>query len=334
VPRGFLQILGGQRLPDSEKGSGRRQLADWLTDPNNPLTARVLVNRVWQQHFGQGLVRTPNDFGARGSPPTHPELLDWLATEFVSGVGGRGSGVRDQPDQSPLTFHRAPSWSLKRLHRLIMTSDAYQMASVENPAAFAKDSKNELLWTFNRRRLSAEEIRDALLATSGVLDPSPGQGHPFPPEPFKFTQHKPFIGVYDTNRRSIYLMQQRIKKHPWLEVFDGADPNVVTAQRPLNTTPIQALFAMNDPLVHRLSQRFADRLLCDACEDEKRLERAYRLAFSRSPTDEERSLSMAFLQDARTVLQDAKQPADQAERAAWASWVRVLWSSNEFVFLD
>jgi hypothetical protein len=169
---------------------------------------------------------------------------------------------------------------------------------------------------------------------SGRLDRSPGGPHPFPPEPFRFTQHNPFLAVYDTDRRSVYLMQQRIKKHPWLEVFDGADPNAVTAQRPLNTTPQQALFAMNDPLVHRLAGLFADRLRREAADEAGRLERAHRLAFGRPPTSAERALGAAYLAACREALADAGTPPEGLDRAAWASYSRVLFGSNEFCFID
>jgi hypothetical protein len=303
VRRGFPQVLGGQRLPANFRGSGRLELAGWLTDRDNPLTARVLVNRVWQYHFGQGLVRTPNDFGARGTPPTHPELLDWLAVRLVEG-----------------------RWSLKEMHRLLMLSHTYQMACIENNRCREMDPNNELWWTFNRRRLSGEEVRDAMLAVGGRLDRTPGGPHAFPPEPFRFTQHRPFLAVYDSDRRSVYLMQQRIKKHPWLEAFDGADPNAITAQRPLNTTPTQALFAMNDPLVHRLADDLADRLLREHPGEVERIGHAYRLAYGRPPSDEELGLCREFLRECRTALPQ--------ERAAWASLARALFGSNEFSFVD
>ena len=176
APRRFLQVLGGQ-LVSSSGGSGRLQLADWLTEPRNPLTARVMVNRIWQGHFGVGLVKTVNDFGTRGTPPTHPELLDYLARRFVE------SG-----------------WSIKAMHRLIVRSAAYQRASVHDEHNAARDHDNVWLWRFSPRRLSAEEIRDALLAVSGDLDPTPGGAHPFPdPKTWGFTQHNPFLAVYDHN---------------------------------------------------------------------------------------------------------------------------------------
>ena len=179
VPRRFLDVLGGQPVPPGA-GSGRLQLAAWISDASNPLTARVIVNRVWQGHFGSGLVRTPNNFGARGEPPTHPALLDWLAIRFV-----------------------ADGWSIKRLHRLIMSSNAYQMMGGSDESNARVDPDNADLWRFDRRRLSAEEIRDAMLAVSGDLDPTPGGPHPFPPSTtWGFTQHNPFVAVYDHNRRA------------------------------------------------------------------------------------------------------------------------------------
>ncbi len=307
VRRGFLQILGGQSLPKGFPTSGRLELAGWLTDPKNPLTARVMANRIWQYHFGQGIVPTPNDFGARGLPPTHPELLDHLASRFV------GDG-----------------WSIKAMHRRIMLSNSYQMAVVDSPDAMAKDPRNESLWTFPRRRLSAEEFRDALLFTSGRLDPSMGGPHPFPPPPYRFTQHNPFYGVYETDRRSVYLMQQRIKKHPFLELFDGADPNSSTALRPRNTTPTQALFLMNDPFVHDQAGHLADRLFREAKTEPERIERLYRLAFGRSPTDEEGRMGREFLKDARSALSTD----DEANRDAWSGLARVIYASNEFSFQD
>jgi len=209
VPRRFLQVLGGQELPRDCRASGRLQLAEWIADPKNPLTARVMVNRIWQYHFGKGIVATPSNFGRRGQPPTHPELLDYLATRFME------SG-----------------WSIKAMHRLIMLSRTYQLAS-DGPAENARlDPANDLLWKFDRRRLDAESVRDSVLMVSGDLDLRVGAVHPFPhPMSWTFTQHKPFSAEYDTNKRSVYLMVQRSQRHPYLSIFDGADPNVSTAER-------------------------------------------------------------------------------------------------------
>ena len=312
VPRGFLQVLGGQTLASEETGSGRRALADWLTDRRNPLTARVMVNRIWQHHFGRGIVATPNDFGTRGKPPTHPELLDWLAARFV-----------------------AEGWSVKAMHKRLMLSRAYRMASLDEPARAARDPNNDLLWSFRRRRLSAEELRDAMLAVSGTLDRSPAGPHPFPPESsYRFTQHKPFVALYETNRRSIYLMQQRLKRHPFLEVFDGADPNATTADRPLSTTALQALFLLNDPFAHDQADKLAVRVGMAYTEEEDRIDYAYRLAFGRPATVEELAIGRAYLRAGRARMKETGMPADQQARAALASYARVLLSSNEFAFVD
>jgi mono/diheme cytochrome c family protein len=312
VPRGFLQILGGQKVPATGRGSGRRELADWLADPRNPLTARVMVNRLWQHHFGEGLVRTPNDFGARGQAPTHPELLDYLATRFLAG-----------------------GWSVKALHKQIMLSHAYQLASTENSAYAQKDPDNRLLWKFNRRRLSAEEIRDALLAVSGALDRTPGGAHPFKPEwEWRYTQHNPFVADFPGHRRSIYLLQQRIRLQPVLGVFDGADANMATGQRPLSTTALQALFMLNDPLAHQQAEQFGARVLAASDDPIRRLQLAYELAFARPATKDELRDGAAYLKAMEAKFVDAKTPADKLPRAVWASYCRVLYSSNEFIFLD
>jgi hypothetical protein len=300
TPRRFPEILGGTPLPAGTKSCGRLELAHWLTDPKNPLTARVMVNRIWQQHFGRGLVRTPNNFGKQGQPPTHPELLDYLAARFVE-----------------------DGWSVKALHRRILLSRAYQLAS-----AFASnaDPDNECLAHFERRRLAAESIRDALLAVSGGLDRSKGGPHPFPPEnSWGFTQHNPFQAVYPSNRRSVYLMTQRIRRHPFLALFDGADPNSSTAQRGVTTVPTQALFFLNNPFVHEQAGRLAERLLAESGDEARRVERAYRLALGRPPTEDERRAASDYLREA-TAAQQARQ--------AWAGFARVLFGSNEFIYVD
>jgi hypothetical protein len=312
VPRGFLQVLGGQQLPAGTKESGRRELAQWLTDTHNPLTARVMVNRIWQYHFGKGIVATPNDFGTRGKPPTHPELLDYLARRFIAG-----------------------GWSIKAMHKLLMLSHAYQLASADDAHNGTLDVNKDYHWRFDRRRLSAEEIRDAMLAVSGALDPTPGGPQPFPPESeYLYTQHKPFVAVYDTNRRSVYLMQQRLKRHPLLEVFDGADPNATTADRPLSTTALQALFLMNDPFVHDQADRLAVRVGMAFGNETERIDYAYRLALGRHAAPDEIAAGQSYLRDCREQLKEAGLPWDRQPRAALASYAHVLLNSNEFLFVD
>lgn len=309
VRRRFPRVLGGFTLPDDDATSGRRQLAEWIVDPANPLTARVTVNRVWAQHFGRGIVPTPNDFGRQGQPPTHPELLDWLASRFIE------SG-----------------WSLKQLHRLILTSQTYQLATVQTLATREADPLNELLTAFRTRRLDAEAIRDTLLSHGGSLDRIRPEGHPFPAaETWGFTQHNPFKAVYETNHRSVYLMTQRIQRHPFLAIFDGADPAASTPQRLISTSPLQALFFLNNPLVLEQSAQCARRTWSEQPTVEARIEELYRRLFSRRPDRDELAECQSFLQSTRGRLADGS-AADSA--AGWELLVRALWLTNEFVYLD
>ncbi|HEY1170089.1 MAG TPA: PSD1 and planctomycete cytochrome C domain-containing protein [Verrucomicrobiae bacterium] len=312
VPRGFLQVLGGQKLPKEEKGSGRKELAEWIIDPANPLTHRVMANRIWHWHFGKGLAQTPNDFGKRGKAPTHPELLDYLTTRFIE------SG-----------------WSLKAMHRLIMLSSTYQMGSEDDAADAAKDIANDYLWRFDRRRLSAEEIRDTLLVLGDSLDLTPGGEHPFPPRnKWSYTQHTPFVDTYPTTKRSVYMMQQRIRKHPFFETWDGADPNSSTGARPLSITPIQALFQMNDPLIHEQADKFAQRVWNSAKKDADRIQNAFVFAYGRPATKDEIKTGEEYLGAISLALKESGTPVEKMLDAAWASYVRVLFSSNEFIFVD
>jgi hypothetical protein len=315
VPRGFLTILGGQKVPADTRGSGRLELAEWVTDPKNPLTARVLVNRVWHWHFGQGIVATPDDFGTRGEAPTHPELLDYLASRFMEN-----------------------GWSIKKLQRMIVLSRAYQTSSGDDPRNALKDAKNAYLWKFNRRRLDAEEIRDSLLTVSTNLDPAPGGEPPFAPEmSWRYTQHQPFIAVdkdFATNKRSVYLMQQRIRRQPFLDLFDGPDPNGVTGVRPLTTTALQALFTMNDPFFHEQADALAVRVGMAYSSDAERLDYTFHLLYGRAPTPDEVRDTRQFLTAARASLSDTAVPEYKKNREALASLMRVLLSSNEFLTLD
>jgi len=312
VPRRFPLVLGGQTLAKDAKGSGRLQLANWLTDAANPLTARVMVNRIWQYHFGQGIVATPNNFGKQGRLPTHPELLDHLAAQFV-----------------------ANGWSIKNMHRLIMLSRVYQLSCDDDDANLKSDANSEFLWRFPRRRLDAESIRDTLLMVSGNLDPKPGGPHPFPnPSAWDFTQHKPFKAVYATNRRSVYLMTQRIQRHPFLALFDGPDTNSSTDSRTTSTTPLQALFLMNDPFVHEQARKFAARLLAEQPDESKRIDRAFQLTFGRPPTDSEAKQTRDYLTQVVDKIRTSGLAADQHRLRAWESLARVLFMSNEFVYVN
>jgi len=297
VTRHWLAVFGGEPVPPGA-GSGRRELAEWIV--RHPLSSRVIVNRVWQGHFGKGLVSTPNDFGSRGQRPTHSELLDWLCARFEK--DGR---------------------HLKALHRLIMASAAYQRASAAGETGAPADPDNRLLAYFDRRRLSAEELRDSLLAAGGNLDSTPGAAHPFPAEAtWTFTQHNPFSAVYDDDKRTAYQMVQRQRRHPFLALFDGADPNTSTAARQTTTAPTQALFFLNDPFFHSQAARLAASLLT-LPRDAERLRRAFRVALQREPTAGEQEWAARFL---------AAYPGTLEEK--WSGCVRVLLAGNEFIHLD
>jgi hypothetical protein len=313
VPRGVPRFLAGGRPPAIPAGaSGRLELARWLTAPDNPLTARVMVNRIWQHHFGKGLVPTPSNFGLSGRPPTHPELFDWLAARFVE------SG-----------------WSVKAVHRLIVLSHTYQMSSRYEADDAARDPANDWYGHFDRRRLDAEALRDALLAVAGTLDRRRPGPHPFPPiAAWRWTQHNPFRAVYPTRCRTVYLMTQRLQRHPFLALFDGPDPNVTTDRRTNSTVPLQALYLMNNPFVSEQAGAFARRLLGSAPDLAARVTRGWELAWGRPPAAEEVEASRRYLERYTQELAGLGVPAADRELDAWTSLARVLLSANEFVYLD
>ncbi|WP_442507935.1 PSD1 and planctomycete cytochrome C domain-containing protein [Novipirellula sp. SH528] len=312
IPRRFVEVLGGDTLPPDSTSSGRLELANWLTRPSNPLTARVFVNRVWQWHFGQGLVSTPSDFGARGERPSHPELLDWLTSEFIE------SG-----------------WSIKSLHRQIMNSRTYMLSSDDHAKNLTADPNNRWLWRYSRRPLDAELIRDAMLAISGQLDRSVPQSHPFPPvDQWAFTIHRPFHAVYESNHRSIYLMVQRNRRHPFLAMFDAADPNTSVARRLPTITPTQSLFLMNSPFVHQQSDAFANQLLAIPGDDASRVRFAYESVLGRAATDAEVDETLSFLSVYHSKLAASENSERVNSVGVWAAFARVLLSSNEFLHVD
>ena len=312
VRRGFLAILGGEKVAAEVTGSGRRQLADWIADPRNPLTARVAVNRIWQHHFGKGLVETASDFGVRGTPPSHPQLLDYLASYFVQ-----------------------EGWSIKKMHRLIMLSRAYQLASHNIEQNLAVDPDNQRLWRANRRRLDAEQLRDTILSLSGTLDLTPGQRHPFPHRrTFFYRQHEPFAANYPSQRRSVYLMQQRIQKNPYLDLFDGPDGNVPFATRKATTTTLQALYLMNSRFVHEQSRLISQRLLSQPIDQKGRVKWAYETIFGRPAQPAEVERAVAFLEQSTIQLAATGSDGKKRLEQAWAGYVRGMISSNEFMFID
>jgi hypothetical protein len=309
VPR-FLS--GGTSLEIPEGSSGRLQFARWLTDRNHPLTARVMVNRIWQYHFSKGIVGTPSDFGLRGEPPTHPELLDWLAGQFVD----RG-------------------WSMKAMHRLIMGSKTYRLSSRHVASNAAVDPDNKLYWRYDRRRLDAEAIRDCMLAVSGNLRRDRPAAHPFPPQKhWRFTQHDPFKAVYESQHRSVYLMTQRVQRHPFLGIFDGADTNVSTDKRTRSIIPQQALYLMNNPFVRDQARGFAQRLMGASESIQQRIEQAHRLAWGRSARAPEIEKGRRHIETYKKQLKaDGAKPAE-IDLEAWTSYARIMFMSNEFLCVE
>ncbi len=313
VRRGVPRFLAGDRAPSFPEGeSGRLQLAEWITDPRHPLTARVMVNRIWQHHFGRGIVETPSNFGLSGARPTHPELLDSLADRFVE------SG-----------------WSVKTMQRLVVTSSAYRLSSEDGGSRAERDPQNLWLSRHARRRLDAEAIRDALLATGGNLDLGRPGRHPFPPiEQWRWTQHNPFKAVYPSRHRSVYLMTQRIQRHPFLALFDGPDPNSSTGKRTSATVPLQALYMINNPFVAEQAEGLARCLLSLSRDTRERIERAYELAYARPPSAPEQERGVAYLESYTAGLERATAPPERVEIEAWTSYARILLTANEFVYVD
>ncbi len=270
VPRQFLSAVSAERPRDVSGPNGRLELARAITDPRNPLTARVIVNRVWLHHFGAGLVRTPSNFGLRGQAPSHPELLDYLATRFVD-----------------------EGWSLKRLHRWIMLSSTYRQSSSDRAGYQARDPENRLLWKMNRRRLDFEAFRDALLTAAARLDLAAGG---------------PSIDLAaaGANRRSVYGLIDRQGLPGMLPTFDFASPDTHSPERYTTTVPQQALFLMNSPLVLEMARSMAARAdVAEIADPAQRVERMIRLAWSRKPSAQEVQQSLEFIQRDRDSAADA-----------------------------
>ena len=313
VPRcapNFLAGGGPLAIPDGT--SGRREFARWVTRPDNPLTARVMVNRIWQHHFGRGIVATPNNLGVRGDAPSHPELLDYLASRFVEG-----------------------GWSVKAVHRLIVSSKTYRMSSGKAPANHSRDPSNRYYSSFERRRLEAEEIRDAMLFASGGLDLTRPGGHPFPPpEKWTWTQHKPFKDCYESSHRSVYLMTQRLQRHPFMGLFDGPDTNSSTEARRVSTVPQQALFALNNAFVENQARLLARRVLASTASEREKLRELCSRAWGRFPTQPEELLFRDWIGRAAASLKDSAGATGGAVEEAWTGLARVVLISNEFMYVD
>jgi hypothetical protein len=313
VPRRFLEVIAGDGQPQPSKGSGRLELAQLMVDSAKPLLARVMVNRIWQHHFGEGLVRSPDNFGLMGEPPTHQELLDFLAGEFIRN-----------------------GWSIKRMHRLLLLSSTYQMASANpsQPSSRGKeeviDPQNKLLHRMPIRRLEAECIRDAILAVSGRLDrkmygPSvlpyltphmDGRGRP--------EMSGPLDGA---GRRSIYINVRRNFLPPMFLAFDFPIPFTTMGRRSVSNVPAQALTLMNNPLVVELSNHWAKQILAEPdMTSSQRIKKMFETAFARPPSDTE-------LADALHFLEEQSQEYGRAHDVrAWSDLCHVLLNVKEFIF--
>jgi hypothetical protein len=308
VPRGFLQVTlkpaaNAAQLAKNE--SGRRELAEWIASPDNPLTARVYVNRVWHHLFGSGLVRTVDNFGATGETPSHPELLDYLAVKFA----GEPSPVRG----------RLPGfgWSTKKLIREIVLSHAFQMSSEPNADAIKTDPENRLLWRMNRQRLEAEAIRDTILQVSGQLDRKT-MGNTIKKGTVAERDY-----VFDDVRRSVYTPIFRNRLHELFEVFDFPDPNMVLGKRNVSTVPTQALYMMNSPFIMTQAKHAATLALKGDKKDAERIDDAYRKTLGRLPTPRERELALAYV---------SVPPMQRT--AAWERFYQTLFACVDFRYVN
>jgi hypothetical protein len=308
VSPGGIAAVGGvsddwRLSEDAPEAERRKALAQWLTDPHNPLTPRVIVNRLWLHHFGEGLVRTPNDFGFQGGSPSHPELLDWLADQLV------------HPNEG------AP-WSLKRIQRLIVLSATYRQASRSEPKAAQVDADNRLLWRQAPRRLEAEAFRDAVLAVSGELDPRMG-GPGYRDFKVSTAGGNDTYSVFDAvggefERRSLYRTCLRTGTSPLMDILDCPDPSVAAPKRTVTSTPLQALALLNNKFMEHHAEKFARRLEREAPDGAgAQVLRAYRLCFAREPSDEELSFGQRF-----------------AREHGLAQLCLVLLNANEFAYVE
>ena len=312
VPRRFPRIFGEDPKPIARESSGRLELARWMTRREHPLTARVMANRIWLWHFGEGIVRSPDNFGTLGEPPSHPQLLDWLALRFVE------SG-----------------WSLKAMHRLVLLSSTYRMSTTFNEKAAGVDPKNLIWWRFPRRRLEAEEIRDSVLALGRALDLRM-YGQLLPDKNRDYvTGTGSKEGTYDFPRRSVYLPVLRSAVYQVFQTFDFADPSVLSGRRATTTVAPQALFLMNGSLVLRETRRAAERLLARPdTVDRERVRLAYELALSRPATAAELEGALEFVSRYEATVDVGEAAEGERRIRAWQGLFRVLVASNEFVYLD
>ena len=313
VPRHFPRLLAGDGQSPISQGSGRLELARFLASSANPLTARVIVNRLWQHHFDDAIVRTPNNYGKLGRPPTHPELLDYLAVHFMN---GRWPALSES--KGPALSERSESkWSIKAMQREIMLSATYQQSAIPTPATLAADPDNLLFGWVKRRRLEAESIRDSLLAQSGALDPMLGG---------------PSIRDASTHRRTIYLTTIRSERSDYRTLFDAADATAIVDQRIDSTVAPQALFLLNNPFVLEQAKLIAARAMKEGPADERaKIDWLYRRLYSRGANKEEIDVGIDLLRQSQ-LPEGASAPLSR--EAAWEAYCQVLVCANEFVYVD
>jgi hypothetical protein len=339
VQPGFLTIVdpAEPKITGLPNSTGRRRvLAAWLTDPKNPLPARVMVNRIWHYHFGRGIVATPGDFGMMGARPTHPELLDYLASKFVE-----------------------DGWSMKKLHRAILLSNTYQQSSEFNEASAKADPDDKLLWRYQRRRMEAEAVRDSMLQISGLLNTKMGGPGVFPPLPAGVATELSATAAAggwrkekdgpENDRRSVYIFVRRNLRYPMLQEFDSANTFESCDFRKNTVTAPQSLDLMNNDLMIVWAQGFAGRVLNDAgMTPQAQVDRAFRMAYGRPASAEERKMAADFLakqapiMSARLADEKSKPPlpanlpagTDPARAAAFVDLAQMLLSSNEFLYIN
>jgi hypothetical protein len=298
VPRRFLSVLAGDEAPHFTAGSGRLELAEAIACKENPLTARVIVNRVWQHFFGRGLVGTPSNFGALGERPTHPQLLDHLASRFM-----------------------ASGWSIKSLQRDIVLSSTYALSSRGDPMNDQRDPDNRLLWRMNRRRLEVEAWRDAMLAVSDDLDTTLGGA-------------SVDLSSLDNQRRTLYSRISRHDLDSLLRLFDFPEPNITAASRSVTTVPLQQLFVLNSPFMVRRAKRFAANLSGECGgDDADRIRRAFSVLFSRPPSEQETRQGLQFLARSPTA-DESDTTSDSDSLTRWEQYAQVLLSTNEAMYID
>ncbi len=306
VPKRFPEVLAGEQQRPILEGSGRLELAHWLTDPKHPLTARVMVNRIWQGHFGEGLVRTPSNFGVVGERPSHPELLDWLASRFVSA-----------------------RWSIKSMHRLMMLSSAYRMSGEVTADRKEKVADNRLLSRFQARRLTVEESRDTLLALDGSLDLTIGgtllSGSGTDKE---FSDDRKSLSPDESKRRTVYLPLRRSNLPTLLNLFDFGDATTSNEARMQTNVAPQALYMMNSKFVAERARSLAQKLLAENLDDERRIERAWMLVLGRRPRAEEIRTARDYMSGFPGQL-----AGDSSRLMTWASFCRTLVASNDFIYV-